>query len=80
MEDAVGQQSRPGDVIGQPDFGDLARFGRRETGKVERGVEQLVLRQQRHLHQQPRIARFLQCRLKALIGGENFTVYVVVTN
>ena len=49
---AVGHQRGPGEIIRQADLGDGAGGAGLKAGEIERGLEQIVLCQQRHLVKQ----------------------------
>ena len=46
---AIGHHCCPGEVVGQPHLGDGAGFFSVELGEIQRGFQQIVLPQQRHL-------------------------------
>jgi len=50
-ESRIGQQRCAGEVIGQADTGDGARFVTLEPGEIERGAEQIRLRVEGNLVQ-----------------------------
>ena len=71
----VGHERRASEIVGKAHLGDGSRLGRMETGKIERRLEKLVLRQKRDLQEELKGPRLLG---RAAREGEDLRLGIVV--